>query len=124
MINYTFPDSRYRTQTLVGMAYGTDIEAERALIVDTVRLLEGVLPDKPLDALYNEMGDSAMIFRVRWWNESYTDTRRIIDQVHTALQGTLDAAGIEMPYPTEAVNFQVEQESAERLAQAFRGPDR
>jgi len=124
VINYTFPDPRYRIQTHVGIAYGTDIETARRLIVDTVRQLEGVLPDKPVDALYHEMGDSAMIFRVRWWNESYTDTRRIIDQVHTALQETLDAAGIKMPYPTEAVNFQVEQETAERLAQAFRGPDR
>ena len=98
VVNYTFPDPR------------------------TVRQLDGVLPDKPVDALYHEMGDSAMIFRVRWWNESYTDTRRIIDQVHTALQETLDAAGIEMPYPTEAVNVQVEPETAARLAQAFREP--
>ncbi|HSR30552.1 MAG TPA: mechanosensitive ion channel family protein [Anaerolineae bacterium] len=122
VINYTFPDPRYRIQTHVGIAYGTDIETARRLIVDTVRQLEGVLPDKPVDALYHEMGDSAMIFRVRWWNESYTDTRRIIDQVHTALQGTLDAADIEMPYPTEAVNVQIDPEAAERLAQAFREP--
>jgi MscS family membrane protein len=124
VINYTFPDPRYRTQTHVGIAYGTDIEAARRLIVDTVQRLEGVLPDKPVDVLYHEMGDSAMIFRVRWWIESYTDMRRIIDQVHTALQQILDAAGIEMPYPTEAVNVQVEPETAERLARAFREPGR
>jgi len=39
------------------------------------------LSDKPVDALYHEMGDSAMIFRVRWWIESYADTRQAIDQV-------------------------------------------
>ena len=61
-----------------------------------------------------------MIFRVRWWIGSYADTRRVTHWVHTALQQTLDNAGIEMPYPTEAVNVQVEPEAAERLAQAFR----
>ena len=55
----------------------TDIEAARQLIVDAVRQVEDVLEDKPVDALYNEMGDSAMVFRVRWWIESYTDSRRV-----------------------------------------------
>jgi hypothetical protein len=35
------------------------------LIVDTVQHVEGVLLDKPVDALYVEMGASATIFRVR-----------------------------------------------------------
>jgi small-conductance mechanosensitive channel len=122
VINYTFPDPRYRTQTHVGIAYGTDIEAACRVIVEAVRGVEGVLADKPVDALYHEMGDSAMIFRVRWWIGSYADTRRVTHWVHTALQQTLDDAGIEMPYPTEAVNLQVEPEAAERLAQAFREP--
>jgi small-conductance mechanosensitive channel len=48
-----------------------------------------------------------MIFRVRWWIESYIDTRRVIDRVHTALQYALDEAGIESPFPTQNVNLQV-----------------
>jgi small-conductance mechanosensitive channel len=80
IINYTYPDPRYRIQTHVSVAYGTDVEVARQVIIDAVRQLEDVLPDKPVDALYNEMGDSAMIFRVRWWIESYADTRRVIDR--------------------------------------------
>ncbi len=118
VINYTYPDPRYRIETHVGIAYGTDIETARRVIVDAVRGVEGVLPEKPVDALYNEMGDSAMIFRVRWWIESYVDTRRVVDRVHTALQHALDAAGIESPYPTQNLNLQVDLDGAERLAQA------
>jgi MscS family membrane protein len=118
VINYTYPDPRYRIETHVGIAYGTDIETARRVIVDAVRRVEGVLPEKPVDALYNEMGDSAMIFRVRWWIESYVDTRRVVDRVHTALQHALDAAGIESPYPTQNLNVQVEPGGAEQLVQA------
>ncbi len=110
VINYTFPDPRYRTETRVGIAYGTDIEMARSVIADAVRCVEGVLPDKPVDALYAEMGDSAMIFRVRWWVETYADTRRIEDQVLTSLQHALDAAGIECPFPTQSVNLRIQQE--------------
>jgi small-conductance mechanosensitive channel len=88
-----------------------------------VRGLEGVLPDKPVDALYNEMGASAMMFRVRWWIESYVDTRRIFDRVNTALQVALDEAGIEMPFPTQTVNLQVDQETAKRIVQTIQQPD-
>ena len=123
VVNYTFPDPRYRVQTDIGIGYGMDIEKTRRIIVDTVSKVEGVLKDKPVDALYNEMGDSSMIFRVRWWIESYEDTRHIYDRVNTALQAALDGASIEMPFPTHDMNFKIDPEDADRLSQAFRSPN-
>jgi MscS family membrane protein len=105
VVNYTFPDPRYRVQIHIGIGYGVDIETARRVIVDTVRHVEGVLPDKPVDALYVEMGESVMTFRVRWWIESYADTRRMFDRVNTALQEALDEARIEMPFQTYNVNL-------------------
>jgi len=122
VINYTFPDPRYRVQMDIGVGYGMDIEQVRRIIIDTVSRVEGVLTDKPVDALYVEMGDSAMIFRVRWWLESYVDTRQMFDQVNTALQGALDEAGIDMPYPTENLNLQVQPDTVGRLHQALQEP--
>jgi MscS family membrane protein len=116
VINYTYPDPRYRIQTHVGVAYGTDIETARRVMVESVRGVEGVLADKPVDALYVEMGDSAMIFRVRWWIESYADTRRMFDRVHTALQKALDEAGIESPFPTQTLNLKVEPGTAPHVS--------
>jgi small conductance mechanosensitive channel len=104
--------------------HGTDIETARLIIVDTVRQIEGVLPDKPVDALYVEMGDSAMIFRVRWWIESYEDTRRMFDRVHTALQHALDEAGIECPFPTQTLNLQLEQQALGQVSQALQEQER
>jgi MscS family membrane protein len=123
VVNYTYPDPRYRIQTHVGIAYGTDIEVARRILIDTVAQVEGVLPDKPVDALYIEMGDSAMIFRVRWWIESYEDTRRFYDRVHTALQSALDEAGIESPFPTQSFNVQFDPEKAEQAPESGAEPD-
>lgn len=103
IINYTYPDPNYRIQTHVGIAYDTDINEARTVMRDAVRQVPDVLENKPVDILYNDMGDSAMIFRVRWWIETYADTRRITDKVHSALQRELDAAGIDMPFPTQSV---------------------
>jgi small-conductance mechanosensitive channel len=119
VVNYTYPDPHYRIEMELGIGYGEDIEKVRRIIVDTVRNVEGVLRDQPVDALYVKMGDSDMIFRVRWWIESYVDTRRMFDQVNTALQEAFDEAGIEMP-GTYDVNLKIGDEDASRFAQAFR----
>ncbi|MFC2023666.1 mechanosensitive ion channel family protein [Chloroflexota bacterium] len=115
VINYTFPDPQYRIQTHVGIDYDTDIDMARQVLIDAVRGVEGVLPGKPVDALYVEMGDSAMVFRVRWWIESYEDTRRMFDKVHTVLQHALDEAGIVCPFPTQKLNLEVEPQAIERI---------
>jgi small-conductance mechanosensitive channel len=105
IVNYTYPDPRYRIQIEIGIAYGQDIEKVRKVLVDTVSKVEGVLPDKPVDALYETMGDSAMTFRVRWWIDSYVDTRRMFDRVNTALQVALDNEGINCPFNTFDINI-------------------
>jgi small-conductance mechanosensitive channel len=105
VVNYTFPDPQYRIQIEIGVGYGQDIEKVRRIIIDTVSEVKGVLLDKPVDALYVEMGESAMTFRVRWWIDSYIDTRRMFDSVNTALQNALDEAGIEMPFNTYDINI-------------------
>jgi len=105
IVNYTYPDPRYRIQIEIGIGYGQDIEKVRKVLVDTVRKVEGVLPDKPVDALYVAMGGSAMTFRVRWWIHSYVDTRRMFDRVNTALQVALDQAGIKSPFNTFDINI-------------------
>jgi small-conductance mechanosensitive channel len=121
VINYTYPDPTYRVEMDIGIGYGQDIEKVRKIIVDTVRQLEGVLPNRPVDALYNAMGSSAMTFRVRWWIPTYADTRRVYDRVNTTLQNALDAAGIEMPFTTYDINIKMDEGGAGRTSEALSG---
>jgi MscS family membrane protein len=115
VINYSFPDPCYRIQTDVRIGYGTDIKMVGGIMIYAVRQVDGVLADRPVDALYIEMDISAMIFRVRWWIESYEDTRRMFDKVHTALQEALETAGIEMPNTTYDVRLKMDGKDVNRL---------
>lgn len=122
IINYSYPDPQYRIETHIGIAYGSDIEHARRVIVDTVRGVEGVLLDKPVEALYVEMADSDMKFRARWWIDSYVDTRRMFDKVHTALQNALDEAGIVTPYPIRELHHQLTSEQKDELTAGLGNP--
>jgi small-conductance mechanosensitive channel len=46
VVNYTYPDPKYRLQTDIGVAYGADFHKMRQVINETVRAVEGVLEDK------------------------------------------------------------------------------
>ncbi len=97
IVNYTYPDPRYREQVQIGVAYGSNLQEVRRLVSEAVRTVEGVIDELPVDVLFMEFGDSAIILRVRWWIHSYEDTRRMFDKINEAIYLTLTQAGIEMP---------------------------
>jgi small-conductance mechanosensitive channel len=116
VVNYTYPDPNYRIQIEIGIGYGEDIDRVREVIQDAVSKVEGVNPDYPVDALFLEFGPTDMIFRVRWWIDSYFDTRRMFDKVNQAMYQALESEGIEMPFTTYDVNIRMEGEGRARLS--------
>ena len=62
-----------------------------------------------------------MLRRLRHeWVESYIDTRRVIDQVHTSVQAACDASRIEIPFPTGNLNLQLEPETVGQISRALK----
>jgi MscS family membrane protein len=97
IVNYTYPDPRYRVQIEIGVEYGVNLHEVREIIIKAVRDVEGVLQDKPIDVLFLAFGDPALILRIRWWIVSYVDTRRMFDRVNEAIYLALNQAKIDMP---------------------------
>jgi small-conductance mechanosensitive channel len=120
VVNYSYPDPRYRIETEVSIAYGSDLDKVRTVLVKSVTGVEGVLPDKPVDALLVDLGDSALKFRVRWWIESYADTRYIYDLVHSAILDGLAAAGIESPLNAYDIHLKLSPEDTKKYLDEHR----
>ncbi len=120
LVNYTYPDTTYRIQIELPISYGADVEHARETIIEAVRGVEGVEPDRKVEALFLHFGDSGMIFRVRWWLDSFVDTRRMFDSVNTAIIKALDKAGIEIPNPVRDLNHKIGDSELKKLTAAFR----
>jgi small-conductance mechanosensitive channel len=103
VVNHAYPNTQYRIQVHIGIAYGSDIEIARNVMIEAVQGVEGVLANRPVEALFLEFGPSALLFRVRWWINSYEDTRRMFDRVNSSLYHALKEAGIEIPFPQQVV---------------------
>lgn len=120
IVNYSFPDPRYRIQTHVYIPFGENVEEIRQLLIRAVEQVEGVLTDKPVDALFIDMTEGPIKFRMRWWIESYVDTRRMFDRVHTAIKITLNQAGIQSPKTSDDINLKIDPLTTERISSALR----
>jgi small-conductance mechanosensitive channel len=99
VVNYSDPNTVYRVQTSVGVAYGTDIEEARRVMIDAIRAQAWVMEERRVEALFLGFGASSLDFTVRCWIEHYVETRRIIDKMNTVLYHALNEAGIEIPFP-------------------------
>ena len=113
VVNYSYPDTRYRIVAQIKIDYGADIERARQLMIETVGSVDGVIRERPIDALLDEFGESALHFRVRWWCHTYTDTNHVRDSVQTALYHALTEAQIELPFTTYNVNVKHSNETSD-----------
>ncbi len=116
IVNHNYPDSQYRIEVHIGIAYGSDLARAREVMSAAVRTVDGVLEDKPVEALFLEFGSYALTFRLRWWIESYVDTRRMFDSVNTAVYGALNQAGIQVPFPQQTVSLHLDSDTAGQLS--------
>jgi small conductance mechanosensitive channel len=101
--NYTKTPLR-RTTLPVGVAYATDLELARRVLLDAVSGVDGVEATPPPEALVHDFGDSSIDFAVRFWHVSDIATLwRVRDGVARAVKPALDTAGIEIPFPQRTV---------------------
>jgi small-conductance mechanosensitive channel len=120
VVNYSYPDPRYRVQIEVGIDYDSDLKLAREAAIAAVKDVEGVLLDKPIDALFLDFGDNTIVFRIRWWIDSYVDTRRMFDKVNEALLNGFNEAGIKMPNMTYDLNLKVDEQNVKDFSAAAR----
>jgi small-conductance mechanosensitive channel len=107
IVNYSLPDSTFRLETDIGLGEDVDIPQVREMIRETVRKLDGVLPDKPVDVWFIEFADAGNTFRVRWWVADYAERRRSTDLINTSIQELANREDIDMPNPTFTVENEV-----------------
>ena len=120
LVNYSYPDPKYRIQIELPISYGSDVELVRETIIEAVRQVDGVEQDRPVEALFLQFTALGMVFRVRWWLDSFVDTRRMFDHVNTAIIRALDAANIKIASDEFDLNHRIAEPEIQRVAAAFK----
>lgn len=117
IVNYNYPDTKYRQQTDIGVAYGIDIERIRKTATGAVRSVDAVLGDEPVDVFFISFGNASRVVRVRWWIASFHNQWPVMDAVNVALESAFEKAQIDMPYETYALRVHMLDDGGKASAQ-------
>ncbi|MBD3155175.1 MAG: mechanosensitive ion channel [Candidatus Aenigmarchaeota archaeon] len=99
IINYAEPDQTARLVLPFGVAYGSDIEKVKKIILEKVNNLDHVLDDPKPIVRFVEMGESSLNFKLYLQVEHYSNRFEIKDKVNTIIYKTLREQGVEIPNP-------------------------
>jgi small-conductance mechanosensitive channel len=108
LINLAFPDIRTKGRINVGVAYGSDVEAAKRLLVETAAAMPDVLRDPCPEAFFVSFGESAISLSLFFWVEDYLKVFPVTDQLNTMILQRFRESGIQIPYPTRTVMLEKE----------------
>lgn len=106
LINLTYPDPMIRVRVDVGVAYGTDLERAKAILIDVCREHPDVLEEPEPQSWFIEFGDSSLNLAVMCRVASYNQQWRVGEDIRMNINKRFEEEGIEIPFPQRVVHLQ------------------
>jgi MscS family membrane protein len=103
--NYVQPDESARLVVPFNVAYGSDIDKVKKLIMSEIRKVKEVSKEPEPLIRFIEMADSALSFKVYMWLEDYRERFLVKDIINTKIYNALNKAGISIPFPQMEVHL-------------------
>jgi small-conductance mechanosensitive channel len=98
--NWTYGDPRVRFRVPVGVAYGSDVNKVREVLIAAAREHPATLSEPAPNAYLEKFGESSIEFElVAWSREMSYRPRRFKSDLNFLIDKHLRAAGIEIPRP-------------------------
>jgi len=96
-----------RLQVAVGIGYEDDIEAAKAEIIKALDKIESVSKKATPSVIATGFGGSSIDLMVRWFIEDGTQANKVasIHQVIVGIKDSLDAAGVNIPFPIRTIDL-------------------
>jgi small-conductance mechanosensitive channel len=107
VVNWTLVDTKIRTSVRVGVAYGSPVKLVAELIRQAVTEQPDVIEDPEPQIIFDDFGDSALIFDVYFWSDvgAERQLRQIRSAVRFRLTELFAENGITIPFPQRDVHL-------------------
>jgi len=105
VFNYTQNHKTTRETVKVGVAYGSDTQLVRKILLDCANKQNGVLKTPKPTVLFEDFGDSSLNFGVYFFiNDSFSDPR-IKSEIRFRIDEEFRKNNITIPFPQRDVHF-------------------
>ncbi len=103
--NFTRAASR-RAEVSVGVDYASDLEHVRQTAIAAVSGVKGLLQDPAPVVVYQNFGSTTIDFTLYFWVDNReSDPPSAQNEAIAAIKVAFEQAGIEMPFPTQTIQF-------------------
>ena len=99
VINDSFSGNKIRRNIKVGVAYGSDVEKVKAILLKIAHGHDQILNDPGPRVLFMDFGDSSLNFELRFWAGELWTTDVILSDLRFAIDREFRNEGIEIPFP-------------------------
>ncbi len=107
VVNWTLVDKLLRCIVRVGVAYGSDIEKVRELLMQAVTEHELVLPEPVAQVIFEDFSDSSLVFDAYFWVLSVGDksSRQIRSDIRFTIDRLFRENGISIAFPQRDIHL-------------------
>ena len=106
LTNLAFPNSRVRGRINIGVAYDSDVDQVKQLLVATAAEVADVLADPLPEAYFVNFGDSALNMVLFFWVDEYSELFATTDKINSLIIKRFSEHSIEIPFPIRTVKMQ------------------
>jgi small-conductance mechanosensitive channel len=103
LVNWTMGKNLRRLNIEVGVAYGTDIEKVKKILLDIVENDNQVLKNPPPVVIAKEFGDSAIQFELLVWAPHIRYSLTLKSEIISKIDKAFKEEGIVIPFPQQDV---------------------
>ncbi len=104
LVNASLGQPRLRRVVNVGVAYGSDVQQVKKLILEATTSHGLVLKRPPPEVFFIGFGDSSLDFMVRFWTSMSSNGMRVKSDIRIAIESTFSRHEIEIPFPQRDLN--------------------
>jgi len=109
IVNYSEPDEKLRITIPVSVAYGTDIDAVKKILLEiageSISKTDFLLADPAPKVFFIEFADSSLKFVLYVWARKYNLPDEVKDSINSLIATRFAEAGIEIPFPQMEVRL-------------------
>ena len=99
------PYEMERVRVNVSVAYGTDINKAKQILMDIASAAKEVCNNPTPRVRFRELGDSGLIFQLLFWIEKPEMRGRVIDNVNGMIYEKFRDENIEIPFPQQTIHI-------------------
>lgn len=105
LFNWTQNGTTNREQVSVGVAYGSDVQLVKKLLIECTKDVDGILKEREITVLFEDFADSSLNFSVYFYVENGLFSPRVQSEIRFNIDREFKKNNIQIPFPQRDIRI-------------------